>query len=169
MKKTLLVVLSLVLLLLAAGCGSNPEEGSMPSNRAPDFQLESLDGRTVSLSELAGRPVMLNFWATWCGPCKREMPLLQEIYEDAGWEKTGLVLLAIDAAEPQDVVRQFMEEMKLTFTVLIDPDNEVFLDYNIRAIPTTYFIDRDGIIKSVKMGAFISKQEIEQHLEQITQ
>ena len=168
MKKMLLVIISLAVILMVTGC-SNPEEGSLPGNSAPDFQLKSLDGRSIVLSELRDRPVMITFWTTWCGPCKHEMPLVQEIYEDKKWSDKGLVILAIDGAESESTVKKYLEDMGITFTVMIDPDNKVFLDYNIRAIPTTFFVDKNGIIDNVAMGAFVTKEQIEEKLNQIAE
>jgi peroxiredoxin len=146
---------------LLAGCTSNPprEEAT-----APDFQLKSLAGPTVSLSTLRGRPVLLNFWATWCGPCRSEMPFLQQLFNDPQWQAQGLVLLAVNLEESEAAVRQFMTDNTFSFTVLLDTAGEAGRLYNISAIPTTYIIDKDGIIKNSRTGAFASKSQISQML-----
>ena len=141
-----------------------PAQGPQVDKLAPDFKLQSLDGQTVSLGDFRGKPVLLNFWATWCPPCRAEMPFLQEIYEDKEWSEKGLVILTIDIGENPSVVKEFMENYDLSFTVLLDTDQDVALEYNIRAIPTTFFIDKDGIIQDIKVGAFSSKTEIEKRL-----
>lgn len=190
MNRVLKVILVLMLVLVSvsglilAGCVSStptppapappapaptppvpaPAQGPQVGKLAPDFKLQSLDGQTVSLGDFRGNPVLINFWATWCPPCRFEMPFLQEIYEDKEWSDKGLVILAIDIGENPSVVKEFMESFGLSFTVLLDTNQDVALEYNIRAIPTTFFIDKDGIIQDIKVGAFSSKTEIERRL-----
>jgi len=132
---------------------------------APDFELQSLDGKTVSLSDFRGKAVLLNFWATWCGPCRAEMPFLQQVHEE--WADKGLVILAVNIGEGQSEVEEFMEEFGLSFLALLDTDREVALQYNVRAIPTTYFIDKEGVIQELKVGTFSSKAEIVGQLDKI--
>jgi len=156
----------LVLALLLAGCSAGSEPlVAHPGEPAPDFQLQSLDGESVSLSELQGSPVMLNFWATWCGPCRSEMPYLQQIYEE--WSEKGLILLAIDIGESHAEVRQFMQSNNLSLPVLLDIREVVTREYNITGIPTTFFIDKDGMIQEKIIGAFPTKDAIEKHLSKI--
>jgi len=152
-----LIILSLV--LLVTGCQPTAVEETQVGNPAPDFELQDLDGQATSLSELWGSPVMLNFWATWCGPCRYEMPYLQEIYDE--WSEKELVVLAIDVSESASTVERFLQAEGYSFPVLLDTRGVVGKKYNIRAIPTTYFIDKDGIIQGIKIGAFQSKEEIE--------
>lgn len=158
----------LVLGLALAGCGSAPDSApaSIPQADSPalDFQLQSLEGQSVSLSSLRGRPVMLNFWATWCGPCQVEMPFIQGVFEDKKWTEQGLVILAVNVGEASSRVKEFMEANGLSFPVLLDTDANVAQDYNIRGIPTTFFIDKNGIIKDIKMGSFSNKAEIDWRL-----
>ncbi len=162
---------ALVLGLILAGCSSGSEvaQGPQVDKLAPDFQLQTLDGQAVSLVDFRGKPVLLNFWATWCGPCRFEMPFIQEIFEKKEWSDTGLVILAIDIGESPSEVKEFMENYDLSFTVLLDTNQDVALKYNIRAIPTTFFIDKDGIIQDIKVGAFSGKTEIEKRLVKIIQ
>ena len=114
---------------------------------APDFQLQDIEGQAVALSGLMGSPVILNFWASWCGPCKHEMPFIQQIYED--WQNEGIILLSINLREAYSVATQFMEENELSFPVLFDTDGSVSLDYKVSGIPTTFFIDVGGIIQAI--------------------
>ena len=162
---------ALVLGLILAGCSSGTEvaQGPQVDKLAPDFQLPTLDGQAVSLGDFRGKPVLLNFWATWCGPCRFEMPFIQEIFEKKEWSDTGLVILAIDIGENPSEVKEFMENYDLSFPVLLDTNQDVALKYNIRAIPTTFFIDKDGIIQDIKVGAFSGKTEIEKRLVKIIQ
>ena len=178
MFKVARVILPLVLLLalIAGGCQTSseppdetgpsvPGEGTQIGNLAPDFQLKDLDGKTVSLSDLRGKPVLLNFWATRCPPCRFEMPFLQQIYEE--WSDRGLVLLAIDIGESSAGVKEFLEDNNLSLPVLLDSDQRVALRYSITNIPTTYFIDRNGIIRQKVIGAFPNKEAIEKQLDKI--
>jgi len=159
--------------LLIAGCSprstptpppstSTPAQGTKVGNLAPDFQLNNLDGESVSLSDLRGKPVLINFWATWCPYCVDEMPYIQEVYDE--WLSKGLVVLAINKGESPSKVEEFVKDYDLSFPVLLDVKGDVANKYNIRPLPTTFFIDKDGIIRDIRIGAFQSKQEIEKSL-----
>jgi len=132
---------------------------------APDFQLPGLDGQMVSLGDFRGKAVLLNFWATWCGPCRAEMPFLQQVHEERSGE--GVVILAVNIGESQSEVEEFMKNFGLSFLMLLDADEEVARQYNIRAIPTTFFIDKDGVIQDLKIGSFASQSEIELKLRKV--
>ncbi len=173
-KAILSVILTLVLLLAGCSAGSEPLDGESPTvpvkgtqvgNLAPDFQLQSLDGQTVSLGNLQNKPVLINFWATWCSPCVFEMPYIQEIYEE--WADKGLVVLAINLGEGSSKVEEFTQSHNLSFTVLLDTKRDVAQKYNIQYIPTTFFIDKDGIIQDKLIGAFQNKTQIENRLSKI--
>lgn len=166
MNRILTAILLLILtsVLLVGGCSSPaPQVGKL----APDFQLPDLDGQSVSLSDFRGKPVLVNFWATWCPPCRAEMPYIQEIFDDKEWSDKGLVILAIDKGESPSTVENFMQSYNLSFPVLLDINQNVALEYNIRGIPTTFLIDKDGIIQAIKVGAFSSKADIENNLSKI--
>ncbi|MCS6826419.1 MAG: TlpA family protein disulfide reductase [Caldilinea sp.] len=116
---------------------------------APDFTLPTLDGGEFRLSNYRGTPVVLNFWATWCGPCQRELPAIQRAAE----HYDGLVVFAaIDQAEPIERVQRFVEEAGLTVIVPLDGEQIVGERYGVRGLPTTYFIDEAGVIRSIWMG-----------------
>ena len=174
------MVLALVsvaaLMLLSTSCFGDTEspdgegpleqgEGVEVGNSAPDFQLQSLDGESVSLSSLRGETVLLNFWATWCPPCRGEMPYIQGIYED--WVDRGLVILAVNIGESSSTVEDFMRSNNLSFTVLLDTTQGVAQSYAIQYIPTTFFIDKDGIIQDKLIGPFQSEKQIEDKLSEI--
>ncbi len=120
---------------------------------APDFTLKNLEGQEVSLKDLRGKLVFLNFWATWCGPCRIEKPTLEKLYQE--FKDKGLVILAvsIDQGDSIQLVRSYMEEHKLSYGSLLDPENAVGKMYAVRGIPVTYLIDGEGTIIGAAMGA----------------
>jgi len=169
----ILVFCSLIIALVAAsfGCsetdGTNEDGGNqlpVPGREAPDFTLVGLDGETVSLRDFRGSPVFLNFWATWCGPCRFEMPFIQEVYEDPDWQATGLVILSVNIGESGSEVQEFLDNEGLGFAVLLDSSSTVAQKYNIRYIPTTFSIDENGIIDHIDTGAFPGTRELEGRL-----
>ena len=133
-------------------------------NTAPGFTLKDLDGKTVNLSDYRGRPVLLNFWATWCGPCRGEMADLQVVYE--AHKDQGFTVLAVDLEENANVVRSFMQSRGLTFLALLDSDGQVGHRYKVEAIPTSFFLDRDGVIRDKQIGS-MNRSRIEAGLAKI--
>lgn len=131
--------------------GSAPQAGFT----APDFALELLDGETVTLSELQGQVVVINLWATWCPPCRAEMPALERVWNE--YRDEGLVILAVNQREAPSRVRAFVEESGLTFPVLLDLDGAVGARYRLRAYPTTFFLGRDGVIRDLVLGGPMSE------------
>lgn len=113
-------------------------------NAAPDFELTSLEGETVRLSQFRGQPVLLSFGASWCPDCRASVPLSQGLHEG----HPELVVLLVDGKESPDVVRQFVDEFGITYPILLDRDGEVMELYQVFAIPTELFIDADGIIRA---------------------
>jgi len=109
-----------------------------------DFTLPALDGSRINLAQLKGKVVFLNFWATWCGPCRSEMPSMEAIYKK--FKNRGFEILAVNLGDSKSKVAAFMHEQKLTFTALLDEESVTGSYYHIRAIPTTYIIDRRGFI-----------------------
>jgi peroxiredoxin len=119
---------------------------------APDFVLPRLNGAAVPLSDYRGKVVLLNFWATWCPPCRAEMPSMEKLYQ--AYRDRGLEILAISADKSSKVVvESFVEARGLTFPILLDPANEVFAQYGVRGLPTSYLLDRQGRIVSGEVGA----------------
>jgi peroxiredoxin len=123
-----------------------PEPGAF----APDFERPTLSGSTIRLSELRGAPVVVNFWATWCGPCIVEMPILQSIFET--YRETGLRVLAVNLGEPPDVIHTWQQAHQLTYDLLIDPQQQVAGQYHLRGQPSTYVIAPDGRISAIFFG-----------------
>jgi peroxiredoxin len=125
----------------------------------PDFELETLDGRTIVLSELRGQVVLINFWATWCPPCRAEMPAMQRVYEQ--YRDQGFEVLAVNLQEHDVPMSAFVEERGLTFPVLPDRDGSVSNVYRVTSIPTTFFVDRSGVIQEVIIGGPLARPLIE--------
>jgi peroxiredoxin len=132
---------------------------------APDFYFETPEGQSTSLSQLQGTPVLLNFWATWCGPCRYEMPFLQQIHQERPGDE--LALLAVNVGESSSQVGQFLDSTGFSFTVLLDKQAAVAQRYNVLGIPATFFIDKEGIIQNIQVGAFQSQADIETILDQL--
>ncbi|MGD6898425.1 TlpA disulfide reductase family protein [Bacillus infantis] len=144
----------------------NPEEiavGIEPGNKAPDFTLTDIEGKTVSLNDYKGKRVFLNFWASWCPPCKAEMPDMQELYEEKAigdFEILAVNMTFIEKNKGDEM--DFVKDNGLTFPIPLDVKGQVMGEYEIMAYPTSFFIDSDGIIRSRVMGAvdkdFIEKE-----------
>ena len=167
MNKLLTAILVTILTtgLLITGCTAGPEPIATVGKPAPDFQLQNLDGQSITLSKLKDKPVLINFWATWCRPCVSEMPYLQEIYNE--WSDTELVVLAINMGDSPQAVEQFLQEHNLSLPVLLDTKKVVAPKYGIKYIPTTFFIDKNGIVQEKIIGAFPNKEAIENRLDKI--
>jgi len=152
----------------ASGQNTQPSQGgfgtSPTGSPAQDFTLRTLDGQTVKLSDFRGHPVVINFWATWCGPCQAEMPLLSKMY---GEEKdNGVIVLAVDVQETPSIVQRYADQKQLPFTVLLDQSGAITGQYRVRAYPTTFFVDANGVVQSWQVGA-LSQTTLSRHLDRI--
>jgi len=171
MKRSLVIRIALMVVLVAGALGAlvlivervreagsrlDREEaleqmGVAPSSgQAEPFELETLEGETLALEDLEGRLVFLNFWATWCEPCVREMPAMQRVadrFEDDDFE-----MVAVNVREEREQAAQFVEELDLSFTVLMDLDGAVTNRMNVRGIPTTFLIGPDGARIGTRLG-----------------
>jgi len=150
---------AMVLLALAtiSGCGEDGNRmgaAPVPGNPAPEYSARTLDGESLSLADLSGQVVVLNVWATWCGPCVREMPGLQVLHED--YADAGLVVVgaSVDRGQAESSVRRFLEARDLTFTILLDPDQTVAQRFRTLGVPETFLIGRDGVIAYRWIGEF---------------
>ena len=143
-------------LSLPGGPTATPAPAPVVGAPAPDFTLVDLAGNAVALSGLRGRPILINFWATWCGQCRVEMPAIEQRWQR--YQSQGLVVLAVDAGEPAAVVQDFVTAYGLTFTVLLDPDFRVNDLYRVRGYPTSYFVDRAGIVQALQIGSLTERQ-----------
>lgn len=164
-----LVVLVAVLLGISLGrpgpspivVGGNP----LLNQPAPEISLATVDGRPVTLSSLRGRPVIVNFWASWCIPCRDEFPLLVDAYER--YRDDGLEILGVIHDDGPQTAREFAQSYGATWPLLADPDDVAWRAYRGAFLPISYFIDRDGVIRSVSYGAppsGVLDQEIERIL-----
>jgi peroxiredoxin len=117
---------------------------------APPFALQTINGSTLNLNSLRGLPVLINFWATWCEPCKVEMPSLQAIYDT--YKDRGLRIVAVNLGEAPDTVRTWVQQMNLTFDVVLDPTAKIATLYQLRGQPSTYVVSPGGIISQIFFG-----------------
>ncbi len=122
---------------------------------APSFTLVDLEGNQVSLSDFRGKTVFVNFWATWCPPCRAEMPEIEAVYQE--YKDKGVVVIGVDILEPEDVVRQYVQQGGYSWTFVLDTSGEMAGNYKVTAIPTSFFIDREGIIQAVNIGAMTKR------------
>jgi cytochrome c biogenesis protein CcmG/thiol:disulfide interchange protein DsbE len=177
----LLVTLALAASLVAAACtagstaapagspgiaGSGAPAASVPvaptvGSRAPDLALMDLDGKPVRLADYAGRPVVLNYWASWCGPCREEFPALRDALSAHGAE--GLTVLGVLFKDDAAPAKDFMTKQSATWTSLADPDGRGAAAYRVVAPPTTFFIDRDGIVRDLQVGG-MTPDQLTRHL-----
>ncbi|MCK5634289.1 MAG: TlpA family protein disulfide reductase [Anaerolineales bacterium] len=141
----------------------SPREGFL----APEFTLESLAGDQISLSDVRGKIIVLNLWASWCPPCRAEMPALQRVYQEN--HERGLEVLAVNitAQDNLTAVEAFVQEFNLTFPILLDTSGKVGKAYLMRAFPTTFFIDQKGVIQRVIVGGPMSEVTLQSTVDQL--
>lgn len=139
----------------------SPREGFL----APDFTLDTLDGKKVTLSELRGKVVVINFWATWCLPCREETPALEKSYEQ--YKDSDAVILGVNLTNQDSIseVDSFVQEFGLTYPILLDRDGRVGYLYQVKGLPTTFFINREGVIRTVLVGGPMSETFIRSKIE----
>jgi cytochrome c biogenesis protein CcmG/thiol:disulfide interchange protein DsbE len=151
-----ILMLGLVWTVLSRPAAEVTTNGRVPAPQvgflAPSFALTNLAGQTVILSDYQDQVVLLNFWASWCPPCRAEMPVIQQVYQN--YQSQGLVVLAVDASyqDAPDRMRSFLESFTHTYTILRDESGDVNRLYMVSSLPTTFFIGRDGMIHSLVVG-----------------
>jgi peroxiredoxin len=155
-----LVVASPVMTAWGAQAGPVPDVRSHVVERhvvrvgdeAPNFRLRDLDGNLTSLSQFRGKVVLLNFWATWCGPCRVEMPAMEQLYRSLSRKEFQILAVSTDS-QGVAVTRPFQQKIGLTFPILHDPDMEVGMTYGARSLPMTLMVDRQGVVRQKIFGA----------------
>lgn len=171
MKKNRLIIRSVILSLLLAALGytlysnffvskEKVQEGSV----APDFVLKDLNGKQVQLSDYKGKGVFLNFWGTWCAPCKREMPYMERQYQH--YKNLGVEIIAVNVGESNIAVESFVTQYKLTFPVVLDKSSEVLHAYGVDPLPTTFLIDKNGKVVDIITGQ-MTERDVRNYMELI--
>ncbi len=141
MRKSLAAALVLLATAVTAGTDQAP---------APDFSLKSDSGENLRLSELRGEVVLINFWASWCGPCRQEMPVLSELHDK--YKAMGFTVLGVNVEENSDEARKLLKDMPVSFPVLFDNDSSVSKQYDVAAMPSTVLVDRNGNMRYLHKG-----------------
>jgi peroxiredoxin len=166
-----ILVAALAWIFLSADRAGTSTAGEIPAPRegflAPDFSLQTPEGETVTLSELRGQAVLVNLWATWCPPCRAEMPAIQKLYEE--YKDQGFMVLAVNMTyqdNPQAVL-PFTQENNLTFPILLEETGEMARKYELRSLPSSFFVNRNGTIQEVVIGGPMSEALLRTRLESI--
>jgi peroxiredoxin len=140
-------------LVVLAGCGPVDAPGvARRGQAAPDFALPTLEGETARLSDFRGRPILLNFWNSWCPPCRTEMPELQRVQETLGERVVILAVNLLYQEDNLDEVRAFVREAGISFPILLDGQGQVAGEYRVHSLPTSFFLDAEGRIYLVQVG-----------------
>lgn len=167
----LILALGAAWILISADRSGAATQGLAPAPQqgfpAPDFELKTFEGETVKLSDLRGQAVLVNLWATWCPPCRAEMPAIEKVYNE--YKDQGFVVLAVNMTY-QDTfsnIAPFLDEYGLTFPVLLDQSGDVGSAYQLRSLPSSYFIDREGIIREVVIGGPMAEALLRTRVEEI--
>ena len=167
----IILIAALTWIFISADQSGSSTAGLIPAPRqgflAPDFTLNTPDGTAFTLSELRGQAVLVNLWATWCPPCRAEMPAIQKLYDE--YKNQGFVVLGLNMTYQDDptAVVPFVQENQLTFPILIEETGAVAEKYELRSLPSSFFIDRNGIIQEVVIGGPMSEVLLRTRIESI--
>ena len=147
----------------SSGTVAAPQQGFL----APDFELNTTSGETVKLSDLHGQAVLVNLWATWCPPCRAEMQSIEKVYNE--YKDQGFVVLAVNMTYQDDATRvsPFVNEQGLTFPIVLDETGDMAQTYQLRSLPSSFFINRDGIINEVVIGGPMAEALLRTRVEEI--
>ena len=152
MRKTMSAVAACILAIGSLAVAQEKDTTALNSRKAPDFSLNTPDGKALRLSDQKGKVVLLDLWATWCPPCRKSLPHLQSMSVNKDLADKGLVVWAVNQQETPEVVREFVRTNSYSFTVLMDADGKMGQSYLVRGIPTTVIVGRDGTVSSVFIG-----------------
>jgi peroxiredoxin len=165
------LILGLVWVFISADKSGTSTSGEVPAPQqgflAPDFELKTITGETVKLSDLRGQAVLVNLWATWCPPCRAEMQSIEKIYLE--YKDQGFVVLAVDMTYQDNLERvmPFVTEQGLTYPILLDETGGMASAYQLRSLPTSFFINREGIINEVVIGGPMAEALLRTRVEAI--
>ncbi|ABS21519.1 thiol-disulfide oxidoreductase ResA [Bacillus cytotoxicus] len=172
MKKNRLLFRVLILLILSVAVGFTlyqnffaDKEKMQVGKVAPNFVVTTLDGKKIERKDLKGKGIFLNFWGTWCKPCEKEMPYMNELYPK--YKEKGVEIIALDADETEIAVKNFVNQYGLKFPVAIDKGSEVINTYGVGPLPTTFLIDKEGKVIQMITGTQ-TKEQMEEYLKKIT-
>jgi peroxiredoxin len=152
----ILLFLAVAVVACGGGSGSSPARGIDQGKVAVDFRLQDLDGQEVALSEYQGRVVMVNFWATWCPPCRAEIPDIEAAYRAR--REDGLVVLGVSVEQTRDHVAAFVNAVGMSYPVLLDESAQVYKMYRVPGLPMSLFLDREGVIQVLHVGPMTAAQ-----------
>lgn len=157
---TYVAIAAVVLIFLGgiAWSASATPSGPVGGKPAPDFTGTDLAGNRVSLQDFRGKPVLLNMWASWCPPCKQEVPELEEFYKE--YAPKGVAVLTVNMNEDKATVASFVAQQKVTFPVVLDESGKIGELYHVDGIPASFFIDKDGILRAVRVGGMTKTEMI---------
>ncbi|GAB4504662.1 MAG: TlpA disulfide reductase family protein [Anaerolineales bacterium] len=169
----LLLAAGLTWSLVSADHSGNSTAGQIPAPRqgflAPDFSLQTLTGENLRLADLRGQVILVNLWASWCPPCRAEMPTLQKMY--AEYKDQGFTILAVNMTSQDDpaAIQPFVQQYGITFPVLLDPNGDTARLYELRSLPSSFFLDRQGIIREVVIGGPMAEALLRTRIETLLQ
>lgn len=153
-----------MMVVACAGPGAEAAQGVNQGNRARDFTLETLEGAELSLQDYRGNVVLVNFWATWCAPCRDEIPDIQATYE--AYQDDGFVVLGVNVEESRQQVEPFVAALGMTYPVLLDETGQVLKMYRAIGLPMSVILDRDGVIQVRHVG-YVTAAQLERYLAQL--
>lgn len=168
---SIILFLGFVWIFVSADKTGNSTAGNIPAPQkgflAPDFELKTPMGETVKLADLRGQAVLINLWATWCPPCREEMPTLEKVYKE--YKDQGFMVLAVNMTYQDDpqAVDPFIAKYGLTFPILLDDAAEVGNAYQVKSLPSSYFVDRQGIIQEVVIGGPMAEALLRARIEKL--
>lgn len=168
---SVILILGFAWILASVDRNGSSTSGKIPAPQqgflAPDIELEMLAGGTIKLSDLRGQAVLVNLWATWCPPCRAEMQTIETVYQE--YKDQGFIVLAVNMTYQDDpgAIEPFVEAQGLTFPILLDRTGEVGNAYQLKSLPSSFFIDRDGIINEVVIGGPMAEALLRTRIEEI--